>query len=129
MNAFSQNAHPPSRTKPDILAAPLCSYSSKRALSFRNFLLSRGSSATSMKVHTHMRIYAESPLASKRAREILSHACLRLRCEGDNYSWSMKIAIPQYKEMNAMVETRYRHAFLAVNVDDRVSTLMPFLDK
>lgn len=67
-------------------------------------------------------------LASINARESLSHACLRLRGKGDNYSRSREIAIPRYKEMNAMIKGRYRHAFLAVdehfkrilNVDDRV---------
>lgn len=51
-------------------------------------------------------------LASRRGRKragcCVSHACLRLRRESDDYSRSREIAISRYKKMSAMVEGWYR---------------------
>lgn len=110
MNAFSQNAaHPQSRTKPDILAALLF------VLFEACIVLQEFPSIAWLlcDINERARIYAESSGEQRiNAREILSHACLRLRCESDNYSRSREIAIPRYKETNAM-KGRYRRAWLA----------------
>lgn len=96
------------RTKPDIPAVPR----TLRALSFESFPLSRGSPATSMTVaQTWCEVCTPSVIPSrgrKCARCCVSHACLRLRRESDDYSRSREIAISRYKKMSAMVEGWYR---------------------